>query len=87
MNPPRPEIVPHHPEDIVGECPHCRLPIYRADDKTEITLVHWQGKQLYHSGCAWRAEVKYHTDRLQHHVRELRRLQCTVTVQLTIPVV
>lgn len=74
------------PTPIVGECPHCRLPIYSTDSSEKITDWPWDGRELYHSGCAWRAQVRYHQNQLHASVQKLRVLGCKVTMEIVTPV-
>lgn len=71
---------------ILGECPHCRLPIYVRDDRESISLPPGTAHALYHAGCAYRRKVRYWQDRAQECVRELRKLHVEVLFELRIPV-
>lgn len=77
---------PGRAHEIMGECPHCRLPVYRADGRELLALPPGTERAFFHDGCAYRAKVKYWSDRVQTAVRELRTLHCEVRLEIHIPV-
>lgn len=74
------------PPAILGECRHCRLPVYETDAWERIADWPWDGRDLYHFGCAWRVQVRYHQEQLQAAVSKLRVLGCTVKLEIVTPV-
>ena len=80
------EYDPGRSHEIMGECQHCHLPVYRADERELLSLPPGTERAYYHGGCAYRAKVKYWSDRAQIAARELRSLRCEVRFELHIPV-
>ncbi len=62
----------HRGEPIVGECPHCRLPIYVSDPR-RMGRPPWDtGSKLYHAGCAMAAEGIFYEKAVTGYVERLR---------------
>lgn len=86
------DTVPQQPasspdETILGECAHCRLPVYASDHGERISAHPWDARDLYHPACAWRVQVRYWEQILDKAVLELRTLQCHVTCSISRPAV
>lgn len=71
------------PLAILGECARCRLVIYETDPHETISEWPWEGKELFHSGCAWRAQAIHWQTQLDLAVSKLRllRFRCVVTLE------
>lgn len=74
------------PTPIVGECAHCRLPIYENEPSERIPDWPWNNRDLYHSGCAWRVQVRYHQEQLAVATQRLRVLGCIIKLEIHTPV-
>lgn len=79
------EHLRHPYGEIVAECPHCRLPVYKSDSQERYVSPVTHDMGTYHSGCAWRVKVRVLADRIKHDVGELREMGCTVTLNIIIP--
>lgn len=74
------------PEQIMGECPRCRLPIYVTDNRRHSSLPPGDPPALYHSGCSIAAEGEYWERQVQADVNRLRGCGYVVELRVIRPV-
>lgn len=72
----------HRDEAILGECPHCRLPIYENDPHRNLPLPPGNPPRLFHAGCAMSAEGLFWEETVKSACQRLRG--CGYVVELKI---
>lgn len=73
---------PHLGENILGECPHCRLPIYQSDPRRMLSCPPGSPPELHHAGCSMSREGDFYERQLAGDVDRLRG--CGYVIELTL---
>lgn len=76
----------HALEPIDGECPRCRLPVYRSDPRRWSRPPWDSTTRIWHSGCAIAAEGEFWEKQVESDVQRLRGCGYVVQLQIVRPV-
>lgn len=76
----------HLGEEILGECHHCRLPVYQSDPRRLLGLPPGSVPFFYHAGCAMSAEGAYWEGQVKKDIDRLRGCGYVVELKLIRPV-
>lgn len=76
----------HIGEEILDECPRCRLPIYASDPRRLVTLFEHTPTRLYHASCADATKGETLEAQLKGIVQELRGCGYVIELKLVRPV-
>lgn len=76
----------HLGEQILDECPRCRLPIYQSDPRRLLGTPPGSLLKLYHAGCAALADGEFWEKQITADAQRLRGLGYVVDLRLVRPV-
>jgi hypothetical protein len=76
----------HRGEAILGECPHCHLPIYQSDPRRNESIPPGSHSLLYHTGCALTVVGLFWEEQVTKDVQRLRGCGYVVELHIVRPV-